>query len=195
MVELKGLSPNTTYYFEVVSGDIVDNNSGSYYTFGTTEIIEGVSTPSLVLYGQVLLDNDENADGTMVYVTVEHDNVNSTPLSYMVFKGYWMIELSDLKHENGTAFKCKVNDTLYIEIEGGKYGYKNVTTFITPEIIDKGYQDCTNTTPKLKALPELETPETKSNIGEYNRILIFVFCIVLCLIIVMVYLLRREKIR
>ena len=188
MVELINLEANTTYYFEIVSGNILDNNNGLYYRFRTTEVGE-ISMPSRTLGGQVLLDNGENADGTMVYVTVEHDGINSTPLSYMVFNGYWGVDLANLKHENGTVFtEWEVNDALYIEMEGGKYGYKNVTTLITGE----EYQNCT--TPALKALPELETPETKANAGEYNRILIFVFCIVLCLIMVMVYLLRREKI-
>ncbi len=187
-VEIKGLTPNTTYYFEIMSGDVLDNNNGMYYTFKTTEIAEGISMPSSVLYGQILLDNGENADGTMVYVTVEHDNVNSTPLSCMVFEGYWVIELSDLKHENGTGFtECEINDTLYIGIEGGKYGYKNITTVITGE----DYQNCT--TPKLKAWPELEISEAKANIEGYNRVLIVVFCIVVCLVAVMVYLVRREQ--
>ncbi len=188
MVEIKGLSPNITYYFEIVSGDVVENNNGSYYTFTTAEITEKISPPSPILYGQVLLDNGENADGTMVYMTVEHDSINSTPLSCMVFEGYWVIELSNLKHENGTAFEWEKNDTTYIETEGGKYGYKNVTTFITGE----EYQNCTTPT-DFKALPKPTASETKSNIDGYNRILIVVFCIVLCLIMVMVYLLRREK--
>lgn len=188
MVEIKDLSPSTAYYFEVVSGDTLDNNSGSYYTFRTAEISEEISMPSPILYGQVLLDNNENADGTIVYTTVEHDSMNSTPLSCMVFQGYWAIELSDLKHENGTAFtEWEINDRVYIEIEGGKYGYENVTTFITGED-----QNCTTPT-GFKALPKPGAPETKSNTGEYNRILMFVFCIVMCLIAVMVYLLRREQ--
>ncbi len=193
MVELKNLEANTTYYFEIVSGNILDNNNGLY--FRTTEVGE-ISMPSRTLGGHVLLDNGENADGTMVYVTVEHDGINSAPLSCMVFNGCWMVELANLKHEDGTAFGWEVNDTLYIEIEGGEYGYKNITTFITEDTEDfiiKGYQDCT--VPRLKSLSKPVTPEVKTNAWEYNRILIFVFCIVLCLIIVMVYLLRREKIR
>ncbi|MDI6916907.1 MAG: fibronectin type III domain-containing protein [Thermoplasmatales archaeon] len=188
MVELKGLTPNTAYYFEVVSGDSVDNNSGSYYTFRTAEISEGISMPSPVLYGQVLLDSGENADGTMVYATVGHDGMNSTPLSCMVFEGYWMVELSALKHENGTAFEWEINDTLYIEIEGGKYGYKNVTTVITGE----EYQNCTTPT-GFKALPKPVASRIKADAEEYNRILIIVFCIVLFLIIMMVYIIRRKK--
>ena len=188
MVELKDLSPDTTYYFEIVSGDVLDNNNGMYYSFRTAEISEGISMPSQILYGQVLLDNNENADGTIVYATVEHDGINSTALSCMVFGGYWMVELSDLKHENGTVFEWETNDTTYIELEGGEYGYKNVTALITGE----EYQNCTTPT-EFKALPKPIIPETKANAEEYNRILIVVFCIVACLIAVMVYLFRREK--
>jgi len=192
MVELKNLEANTIYYFETVSGDSVDNNS-SYYTLRTTESIEEMSIPSHLLGGQVLLDNDENADGTIVYVTVEHDGINSAPLSCMVFNGYWMVELSNLKHEDGTAFtEWEINDTGHIEIEGGKYGYKNITTFIT--ILEEGeeYQNCTTPT-YFKALPKPTTPRAKSNAEDYNRILIVVFCVVVCLIAAMVYLLRREQ--
>ena len=197
MVELTGLTNNTIYYFEIVSGDVLDNNNSSYYTFRTAEIIEGISPPLRILGGQVLLDNNENADGTIVYVTVQHDGINSALLSCMVLDGLWGVDLANLKHENGTVFtEWEINDTLYIEIEGGEYGYKNITTFITEDTEDfiiKGYQDCT--VPRLKSLSKPVTPEVKTNAWEYNRILIFVFCIVLCLIMAMVYLLRREKIR
>ncbi|MBU4256427.1 MAG: fibronectin type III domain-containing protein [Thermoplasmatales archaeon] len=193
MVEITGLTNSTKYYFEIVSGDVLDNNNDLYYTFKTAEISKDISMPFLPLGGQVLLDNGENADGTMVYVTVQHDGINSTLLSYMVLNGYWGVDLANLKHEDGTAFtEWEVNDTLYIEIEGGEYGYKNVTTIITGDITSEGYQNCTTPT-EFKALPELETPETKSSIDEYNRILIAVFCIVMCLVAVMVYLLRREQ--
>lgn len=36
-VLLEGLTPNTTYYFEVASGTSIDNNSGVYYSFKTLE--------------------------------------------------------------------------------------------------------------------------------------------------------------
>jgi len=194
-IELKGLTPDTAYYFETVSGNIVDSNSGSYYTFRTAEISEEISIPSHLLVGQVLLDNGENADGTMVYVTVEHDERNSTALSCMVFNGYWCVDLANLKHEDGTAFtEWEINDTLYIEIEGGEYGYKNITTFIT--ILGEGetYQNCTTPT-GFKALPKPATPQIKADTEEYNRILIIVFCIVLCMIMIMVYLLRKDNLR
>ncbi len=195
MVELTGLTNSTTYYFETVSGDVLDNNNDSYYTFRTAKISEMISIPSHILGGQVILDNNENADGTIVYATVEHDGINSTALSCMVFQGYWAVDIANLKHENGTAFtEWEINDTLYIEIEGGKYGHKNVTTIITTdeEYYEKGFQNCTTPT-EFKALPKPAAPETKANADDYNRILIVVFCIVACLIAVMVYLVRREE--
>ena len=38
-VTLTGLEPNTTYYFDVVSGNITDDNNGQHYSFKTTEVL------------------------------------------------------------------------------------------------------------------------------------------------------------
>lgn len=37
-VQMSGLTPDTTYYFEVASGGEVDSNGGSYYSFNTTKV-------------------------------------------------------------------------------------------------------------------------------------------------------------
>lgn len=35
-VQISGLTENTTYYFEIMSGSTTDDNDGSYYTFKTS---------------------------------------------------------------------------------------------------------------------------------------------------------------
>lgn len=56
-VTISGLSPNTLYYFDVISGSTTDNNGGSHYavTTGPTLALPGSDT----VYGQVY-----KSDGT-----------------------------------------------------------------------------------------------------------------------------------
>jgi hypothetical protein len=59
-VIITGLNANTTYYFEVQSGAVVDNNGGSYYTAKTAAVLSGSPpSPAATIYGYVYL-----ADGT-----------------------------------------------------------------------------------------------------------------------------------
>jgi len=76
-IDLTGLSPNTTYYYEVQSADAANNtatddNSGAYYTFTTLDtvapVISNVQTSDITgTTATVSWDTDEAADSAVNY--------------------------------------------------------------------------------------------------------------------------------
>ena len=67
-VTVNGLLPNTTYYFDVVSGGTIDDNGGTHYAVstGSTLGVPGSDTIS----GQVFLTGTTPAEGSLVYITL-----------------------------------------------------------------------------------------------------------------------------
>lgn len=97
-VSLTGLSPSTTYYFYVVSGDAFDDNAGALYQFRTGPDLN-LRSPDLA-YGQVFqVDGVTPAAGALVRVTVVDRNGSGTPgrsapmLALVDADGYWNLDL------------------------------------------------------------------------------------------------------
>ena len=80
-VEITGLTSETTYYFEVVSGGEIDDNEGNYYTFRTMKQPLGPPTPCTITGCVYEEDGITLAVGAMVYLWVTHGGVESYPLS------------------------------------------------------------------------------------------------------------------
>ena len=80
-VEIAGLTRETVYYFEVVSGSETDDNGGNYYTFATMKQPQNPPTPCTIT-GCVYEEGGTTlAVGAMVYLWVTHGGVKSYPLS------------------------------------------------------------------------------------------------------------------
>jgi hypothetical protein len=101
-VTLVGLTPNTAYYFDVVSDGTTDDNGGAHYTVttGPTLGLPGSDT----IYGQVFkADGTTPAEGAIVYITLrDADGSGSSgeaaPLSALVDEsGYWSTNLGDAR--------------------------------------------------------------------------------------------------
>jgi hypothetical protein len=92
-VTLRDLSPETTYYFRVHSGDAVDDNGGQLYqvTTGATEL---PLVPYLA-YGQVETSDGGPAVGALVRAwLLDGGGGQSEPLSTLVdASGYWSLNL------------------------------------------------------------------------------------------------------
>ena len=81
-INITNLKKETTYYFEVVSGDEVDDNNGSYHTFKTMK--EALYTPC-TLYGFVKReDGTTPAENAIVYLWLTHGGADSYPLSKLI---------------------------------------------------------------------------------------------------------------
>jgi len=121
--ELTGLSPNTTYLFEVRTGSHIDDNGGAYYSFTTTEF--GAGIPYSV-YGNVAdYEGLIPADRAIVSLNVKKPDESFTyPLSMLADSdGNWLLNLGNLKDpvSNGT-YGYTVGDSIYMEVTGVTHG-------------------------------------------------------------------------
>lgn len=125
-VTLSGLQPSTTYYFDVVSGQTVDDNGGSHYTATTGP--ELAPPASDTAFGQVFKQNGTSfAGGAIVYVSVHDADGQGAPgqsnwLSELVSEsdGYWFLNLAEARTPNNAAYFAYSlsGDRTVIEVEG-----------------------------------------------------------------------------
>lgn len=117
-VTVRGLSPNTNYFFKIGSGPSTNlyDSSGSAYTV-TTGATLGAPVDSETAYGKVVNAAQTPADGAIVYVTID----GATPLSTLVkSSGSWAIPLSSIRSQNLSSFYSydKSGDIINIEVLG-----------------------------------------------------------------------------
>jgi len=113
--EITGLDAETQYYFEIRSGDVVDDNGGAYYTFTTSPV--GVGVP-FTTYGDIYLpDSVTPAERAIVTLSLHKDgSVVTHPLSALTdVSGFWFTNLGDLKDiVTGAAYSYSDADTMII---------------------------------------------------------------------------------
>ncbi|MBM4431327.1 MAG: hypothetical protein FJ026_13440, partial [Chloroflexi bacterium] len=128
-VTLEGLLPNTTYYFDVVSGPTTDDNGGAHYTVATGPTLPLPTVDTI--YGQVFKeDGTTPAEGTIVYITLlDHDGSGSpeeaAPLSALVdSSGYWYANLGNARTSNLSAYftYSASGDKVKLEAQGAADG-------------------------------------------------------------------------
>lgn len=101
-VTLMDLSPETTYYFDIVSGGTTDDNGGAHYTVTMGPVLSPPASDTI--YGQVFkADGTTPAEGAIVYITLrDADGSDSSgeaaPLSSLVDDtGYWHASLGNAR--------------------------------------------------------------------------------------------------
>jgi hypothetical protein len=128
-VTIRGLLPRTTYYFDVVSGGITDNNAGAHYTITTGPSI--IPTGSDQVWGQVFRsDGHTPAVGAIVYIRLQDNNGqgspgSSAPVSVLVDAGgYWFTDLVNVRTADLNAlFNYSAGgDQLVLFATGGEEG-------------------------------------------------------------------------
>lgn len=135
-VVLENLTPQTTYYFELVSGSTkfsdVDGNPFSFLTLSTDDV--GWASPHPVM-GTIL--NGQNASA-IVYLNLENDGILSNVLSALTnTDGSWEIDLSRARTEDGKASFTYTNDTkMTIVAMGGSLGGGSVLAKVSSPIQD-----------------------------------------------------------
>jgi hypothetical protein len=130
-VQITGLSARTTYYFEVVSGGVTDNNGAAYYTFTTAEVGSG---DYYGIFGRVMLsDGVTPAFGTIITARVKSDGSSSSPLSALSYgNGAWSLNLGNLKNVgDGTVFSCNTGDSIFIDAQGAADGAGQSATTVS----------------------------------------------------------------
>ena len=132
-VTLSGLSPNTTYYFYVLSDGVADTNNGSYYSF-TTGATLGVPSSDSV-YGQVFKsDGVTPASDVLVYLRVlNNDDSGSLDESGLLSaltddSGFWYdvntggaLNLASARTKDGSAYfsYSASGDAVRVRVVGG----------------------------------------------------------------------------
>ncbi len=128
-VTLEGLLPNTTYYFDDVSGSTTDDNGGAHYSVTTGPTL-GLPA-SDTIYGQVFQEDETTpAEGTIVYITLmDHDGSGSpdeaAPLSALVDgTGYWNANLGNARLADLSAYftYSASGDQVKLEAQGAADG-------------------------------------------------------------------------
>ena len=114
-VKISELAPDSTYYFEIQSGDSIDNNDGAYHSFTTCNFSMGVNPRILKVYIYICDGTSSSADA-FVFVTIQRDTNFSYPLSCLVgANGRWEVELRNLKMAaSGMDFFWMTTDKIII---------------------------------------------------------------------------------
>ena len=123
---LTGLLPLTTYYFDVFSGQTVDNNQGIHYSVTTGPELPPPASDTI--FGQVFkADGTTYAGGAVVYVSVADHNAQGNAgqsrwLSALASasNGYWFLNLAEARTIDGLSYFAYsvVGDNTVIEVEG-----------------------------------------------------------------------------
>ncbi len=99
-VVVTGPLPETTYFFDVVSDSVVDDNGGQHYSVTTAAVDGRPRTPDLA-YGQAFGDDGEPAIGTALFLALRDADGAGNPgqsawMSSLIDEyGYWHLSLSD----------------------------------------------------------------------------------------------------
>ena len=127
--QLMGLEPETTYYYDVISGSTRDDNGGLHYLLTTGPTLS-IPSPDTA-YGHVFKTGGITpAEGTIAYLTlVDNDGsgtmVQSAEMSSLVdASGYWFFNLGNarLNDHSGYFVYSLSGDNLDIFAQGGADG-------------------------------------------------------------------------
>ena len=110
-ITIKGLEPETTYYFKIASGgknQFYDNNGQPYEV--TTASVLGVPPPSDSAYGEVMTSASTPVDGAVVYISLP----GAARLSTLVTDGQWALSLSEARTSSFQSYvKYDQESTVY----------------------------------------------------------------------------------
>jgi hypothetical protein len=133
-VTLQGLSPQTTYYFEVVSRATVDDRKGSCYQVTTGPTLD--LPASAAIYGQVFeSDGVTPAEGAIVYITLRDADGTGSPSEAAVMSalvdgdGWWQANLGNARTADGSSYftYSTVGDAVVLMARGVHGGFVSQT--------------------------------------------------------------------
>lgn len=123
-VTVSNLASDTTYYFDVLSGNSVDDNNGQHYQVTTGPTLS--PAPPHTTFGQVFqVDESTPANGAIVYLqVVNRDSTGSAGesalLSALVQSGYWAIDVNGARTPDLNSYftSSKQGDHIALHIQG-----------------------------------------------------------------------------
>lgn len=169
-VELSGLQSGIICYYEVKSGAAKDNNGGHYYAY--TPLQPSAPLGNNFVGGQVLKEDQSPLSGALVFVTINHQGVNSYPVSTVTnTKGIWFVNLADLRDSStGDSLPSSSEDQIIIEVDGG-YEWQMVdsTRLVSDLAEESGYTLSISYTPPL-APPLVAIPVLSPATGNFTSL-------------------------
>lgn len=130
-ITVRGLQPNTTYYYMIGTGsNVTFDNEGQPFTI-TTAKRNGAPSAAKTAYGNVLNETSTPADGAVVYVTIEGVGEMS---SLVKNSGSWAVPLSNARLADGSGYaQLEDNQSMLITVQGDQ---ANQTASYTTTIAD-----------------------------------------------------------
>lgn len=123
-ISVRGLEPNTTFYYILGTGSGSFDNNGESFSVKTTQRV-GVPSAAKTIYGSVVSPEGSPAEGTIVYIKTQGAGEMS---SLVKSSGSWAIPLSNARLEDGSAYaQIQDSDVLTIFVQG-------LSTALTSEI-------------------------------------------------------------
>ena len=114
-VTIRGLDPNSTYYYNLGTGSGSFDNEGQPFTIKTAQR-SGVPSAAKTIYGSVVSPSGSPAEGSIVYVKVEGVGEMS---SLVKNSGSWAVPLSNARVADGSTYaQIADQDTLTLFIQG-----------------------------------------------------------------------------
>lgn len=106
-IESGRLKPDTTYYFEIYSGDSKYDNNGSKYTITTYSTLS--SAPPLDTRGGTLINSSDPSDWVLVFQLIDNDGVGTSDSSGYIatipdLDGSWILVVGDARSSDGSSY-------------------------------------------------------------------------------------------
>ncbi len=130
LVESERLEADTTYYFEVYSGDEVYDNGGEKYSVTTYPLLS-TAIPFETKSGQVINATDPS-DWVLVFKLIDNDELGTLGSSGYLStlpdeEGYWMTTIGDSRSEDGESYfsfsNTDILQTFFVGADSKKFDY------------------------------------------------------------------------
>lgn len=123
-VDVTGLLPNKTYYFEIGSGSQTYNDNGKPYQIRTAP--SAVAPAEDVISGKIVTATGTGSSGAIVYVEI---NGAETLSALTKTDGAWRLALSNARNKNGDYVAYdKAKETITIFVQSGTAGTATAIT-------------------------------------------------------------------
>jgi hypothetical protein len=170
-VVVSGLTPDMPYYFDTLSGGVVDDNNGAHYTVKTGRVIPGSPPGSFAITGTVYLAGGIlPAADVIVYLQVQNAISGTSQLATSIpnrtaANGGWGYNLSNLRTaDNQSYFTWSVGDIITLTAQGGVLGTGQITPTV-PAAAGSVGGITLNSIPNAVGLARLEAHASTTNIA------------------------------